>query len=240
MNTITAPPIMDRYVPPVAGIDLQQSLNYTSSEGLDLAWFYECFTYPRVFYKPGQRPMLDVHVKPVMDGKHSALDKLYHCMNVIEQRMPHFAYLGYDGPADRAMTEEQLLMSGKGWCNEQVRVLIALTQAAGLPSRMVFAAMVNKRGHVLTEVWVDNKWVLVDQTENYLFTQADGQGVNVLDFKTSESCWQEVDHRYKAHMIQRRSNSKNKAFWGQVVPYGVIDHPLELFYKVGYCNYFIH
>ena len=42
--------IQQRFVPPVAGLDLEQALNYTDSDGLDLAWFYRSFTYPRVFY----------------------------------------------------------------------------------------------------------------------------------------------------------------------------------------------
>jgi hypothetical protein len=37
--------IQQRVVPPVAGIDLEQALNYTDAEGFDLAWFYESFTY---------------------------------------------------------------------------------------------------------------------------------------------------------------------------------------------------
>lgn len=240
MTTLPAEPITSRFVPPVRGIDLQQSLNYTSSQGLDLAWFYDCFTYPKVFYTPGSRPMFDALVKPVLYRPHSDLDKLRHCLLVIEKRMPHFAYHGHAGPPDRGMTEEQLFMSNQGWCNEQVRVLIALTQAAGLPSRMVFAAMASKQGHVLTEVWVDGKWLLVDQTENYLFTRADGSPVNVLDFKSDDRCWQEVNQRYKAHMLARRETAPDKAFWDKVVPYGIVDQPLRLFDTVGYCNYFIH
>jgi hypothetical protein len=34
-----SPGIAGRVVPPVAGVDLEQSLNYTDEEGLDLAWF---------------------------------------------------------------------------------------------------------------------------------------------------------------------------------------------------------
>ena len=45
--------IKERFVPPVAGIDLEQALNFTDAEGIDLTWFYNSFTYPRVFYKSG-------------------------------------------------------------------------------------------------------------------------------------------------------------------------------------------
>jgi len=80
------------------------------------------------------------------------------------------------------MTEEDLLRSGHGWCNEQARVLVALTQVAELPSRLVFAhSRDGKAGHVATEVYVDGKWVLVDQTEGLVFVRKDGSPLNVLD-----------------------------------------------------------
>ena len=92
--------------------------------------------------------------------------RLRACLDVVVQRMPHYILLGYNGAPDRGMTEEDLLQSGHGWCNEQARVLVALTQIAGLPSRLVFAqSRDSKIAHVVTEVYVDGKWVLVDQTE---------------------------------------------------------------------------
>lgn len=158
--------IRDRFVPPVAGIDLEQALNYTDSEGLDLAWFYDSFTYPRVFYKRGSRPYLEKIVWERTKPDAPPMARLRACVAVVESRMPHYIRLGYKGATDRAMTEEELLRSGHGWCNEQARVLAALTQIAGLPSRLVFAqSRDGKAAHVVTEVHVDGKWVLVDQTE---------------------------------------------------------------------------
>ncbi len=233
--------IKERFVPPVAGIDLEQALNYTDAEGLDLAWFYESFTYPRVFYKPGSRPLLEKVVWEQTKANAPAMARLRACVALVATRMPHYIRLGYYGATDRAMTEEDLLRSGHGWCNEQARVLVALTQIAGLPSRLVFAhSRDRKAGHVVTEVYVDGKWVLVDQTEGFVFTRKDGSPLNVLDFRRDSSAWREADGLYKAQHARNRELAKDKSFWDSGHGIAHREHPLELFECVGYHNYFIH
>lgn len=233
--------IAARFVPPVAGIDLEQSLNYTDSDGLDLAWFYRSFTYPRVFYRSGSRPYLEKVLWERTKPDAPAMDRLRACVAIIKERMPHYILLGYNGAADRAMSEEDLLRSGHGWCNEQARVLVALTQIAGLPSRLVFAqSRDGKIAHVVTEVYVDNKWVLVDQTEGLIFTRADGRTLNVLDFRGDPAVWRETDRAYKAQQRRNRELAKDKAFWDKGHGIAAREHPLDLFECVGYCNYFIH
>ena len=233
--------IKDRFVPPVAGIDLEQALNYTDSDGLDLAWFYDSFTYPRVFYKPGSRPYLEKIVAEQAKADTPAMDKLRACVALVAARMPHYILLGYNGAPDRALMEEDLLRSGHGWCNEQARVLAALTQIAGLPSRLVFAqSRDGKAAHVVTEVYLDGKWVLVDQTEGLVFTRKDGSPLNVLDFRTDPGVWREADALYKAQQNRNRELAKDKAFWDSNHGIARREHPLELFECVGYHNYFIH
>jgi transglutaminase-like putative cysteine protease len=233
--------IRERFVPPVAGIDLEQALNYTDSEGLDLAWFYRSFTYPRVFYKPGSRPLLEKIVWAQTKADAPAMERLRACVAAVATQMPHYIRLGYNGAADRAMTEEDLFRSGHGWCNEQARVLVALTQVAELPSRLVFAqSRDGKAAHVVTEVYVDGKWVLVDQTEGLVFTRQDGRPLNVLDFRTDPSAWREADALYRAQHARNRELAKDKSFWDSNHGIARREHPLELFECVGYHNYFIH
>lgn len=233
--------IKDRFVPPVAGIDLEQALNYTDSAGLDLAWFYKSFTYPRVFYKPGSRPYLEKILAEQAGAGTSGMDKLRACVALVAARLPHYILLGYNGAPDRALTEEDLLRSGHGWCNEQARVLAALTQIAGLPSRLVFAqSRDGKAAHVVTEVYLDGKWVLVDQTEGLVFTRQDGRPLNVLDFRTDPDAWREADALYKAQQQRNRELAKDKVFWDSNHGIARREHPLELFECVGYHNYFIH
>lgn len=233
--------IQQRFVPPVAGIDLEQALNYTDSDGLDLAWFYQSFTYPKVFYKPGSRPFLEKAVDEQTNRDAPAMDRLRACLDVVVNRMPHYILLGYNGAADRALAEEDLLRSGHGWCNEQARVLVALTQIAGLPSRLVFAqSRDSKIAHVVSEVYVDGKWVLVDQTEGLIFTRPDGRPINILDLRTDPEVWREADALYKAQQQRNRERAKDKSFWDTGHGIARREHPLDLFECVGYQNYFIH
>jgi hypothetical protein len=233
--------IRQRFVPPVAGVDLEQALNYTDSDGLDLAWFYRSFTYPRVFYQRGSRPVLEKIVQEQTKADAPAMDTLRACLDVVVQRMPHYILLGYNGAPDRGMTEEDLLQSGHGWCNEQARVLAALTQIAGLPSRLVFAqSRDSKIAHVVTEVYVDGKWVLVDQTEGWIFTRQDGRPISVLDLRTDPDLWREADALYKAQQQRNRERAKDKSFWDTGHGIARREHPLDLFECVGYQNYFIH
>ena len=224
----------------VAGVDLEHSLNYTSEQGLPLEWFYSSFTYPETFYCSGSRPGLEKvvnnHIKPDM----TCLSKINALLNVVRNKMPHYATLGLLGPANRGYSEEELLASGEGWCNEQARVFLALTQIAGYPSRLIFAGCKNVGGHVLSEVYVENKWILIDQTEAHIFTTTNGGTVNVLDIRQFSDIWQEVDKQYKTKLMENRSKAKNIAFWDEWVPYSLVQNPLKLFNNVGYCNYFIH
>src|SRR5439155_1533709 len=73
---------------------------------------------------------------------------------------PHFS-----GPLqpDRAMTEEQLIDSGRGWCNEQCRVFIALCEVMEIPARLCFLFHANgKISHTATEVFQSGKWAFHD------------------------------------------------------------------------------
>jgi transglutaminase-like putative cysteine protease len=233
--------ILGRFVPPVAGIDLEQALNYTDSEGRDLAWFYDSFTYPRVFYKPGSRPVLEQALWERTRPDAPPMEKLRACVELVATRMPHYIQLGYWGAADRGASEEELLRSGHGWCNEQARVLVALTQIAGLPSRIVFAhSRDGKIAHVVSEVSIDGKWVLVDQTEGLIFAGQDGRLLNVFDFRADPAVWREADALYKAQQRRNRELAKDQAFWDSGHGIAQREHPLDLFDCTGYCNYFIH
>ena len=230
----------DRYVPPVAGKDLEQSLNYTDARGIPLRWFYESFTYPAVFYKKGSRPRLEKFLaRNKVTGK-PGLATLEKCVSALVRQMPHYVQLDYEGAGNRGASEEELLFSGHGWCNEQARVLVALTQVLRMPSRLVFGSMRIKKGHVVMEVFVDGKWVLVDQTANFVFKRKNGKPVNVLDIKTDKLVAAEMNRLYQAALDKGRAAAVRPDLWDKYVPWGFSGQPCELFWQVGYCNYFIH
>ena len=237
------PLIKDRFVPPVVGVDLEQSLNFVDSTGLDLEWFYTSFTYLKTFYKKGSRPFLEQIVAESVNSTAAPLERVKQCLHLTGNKVKHFSNLGFRGPPDRGLSEEDLIRSGQGWCNEQTRVFLALTQICGFPSRVVFASCVEGGqpcGHVTSEVFVDEKWVLVDQTADFIFVDGRGKTVNVLDFKRDVKLRVEVDEKYHQALMRDRQSAKDAAAWDSMVPYGKSTTPTNLFTNVGYCNYFIH
>ncbi len=234
------PPITLRFVPPVAGVDLEHALHYVAAGAIPRCWFYQSFTWPRTFYRRGSRPALEalLEAERCTGGGVAELQKI---IDLVYARVRHFSLLGIHGDPARGLSEEGLLLLGQGWCNEQARVFSALCQVADFPTRLVFAAMATGKGHVLTEVYCEGKWTLVDQTAAYRFADAEGRGINLADLEAAApSLRGYVSQAYGAALRAERPKAVDPAFWDEFVSYGVVNDPLELFHSVGYCNYFIH
>lgn len=231
------PDITQRTVPSVAGIDLEQALNYTSADGLPLEWFYTSFTYPRTFYTAGSRPELERFLAASPEIAGGGSEGLAALVKRVYGAVRHYSLLGFSGAGNRGFSEEELLRSGEGWCNEQARVLCVLAQICGWPARLVFAGMRGGRGHVLVEVFHQGQWVLIDQTAAYIFRTTDGRFANVLTAKADAAKATGISTRYLAALQAEKEKTKNLKNWERIVPYGMVDDPLELFFSVGYCNY---
>ncbi len=233
--------ISQRFVPPVAGVDLEHALNYVSAEALPRAWFYEHFTWPGVFYRRGSRPALETFLeKAGCQSGELTPAALHQIIDTVYTSIAHFSLLGVNGNPGRGLSEEGLLLLGQGWCNEQARVLAALCQVAGFPARLVFCGMPNGRGHVLTEVFCEEKWTLVDQTAAFRFCDDQGRGVHLGELEEASPLRAQLSTTYRAALQAERSKAVDPAFWDEFVPYGVVDDPMDLFYSVGYINYFVH
>lgn len=240
--------IKDRTVAPVKGIDLEHAVNFTRETGIGVEWFYTSYTYPRCFYQKGSRPDLEKIVNENIDQNASETEKLNLILVFMDKNLPHAVHLVENCmcelhipyPPDRGTTEEEILNSGWGWCNEQARVFIALSQISGLPSRLVFTSRPNKTGHVMSEVYVTGKWGLVDQSASYAFRDKSGTPVNVLDMRKSDSLTEEINGLYREAIIKDGKRAKDDRFTREGDGYLAIPNPVELFTKVGYHNYFIH
>lgn len=230
--------IINRFVPNVAGIDLEHALNYTC--GVPLLWFYTSFTYPRVFYRRGSRPELEAFLlEHGIDGKKGRED-VERLVEAVHRTVVHYSILGKGGPSDRGFSEEAILQQKTGWCNEQARLLASLAQIAGFPSRLVFAGMPDKRGHVLTEIFMSDKWVLVDQSAGHLFLGSSGSFLNVLDLSERDDEAVKAGKRYREMLQRERIRAADPGFWDRYVSYGVVKDSLLLFHYVGFHNYYIH
>jgi transglutaminase-like putative cysteine protease len=92
----------------------------------------------------------------------------------VQQNVPH-RNLSIDVPGDRGLTEEQLIESRVGWCNEQARICVALCEVLEIPGRMCFLFHENGcNGHACCELLVEGKWVFHDATFNIRVSLPDG------------------------------------------------------------------
>jgi transglutaminase-like putative cysteine protease len=122
--------------------------------------YYGDYSPRRIRYRPGSRPGLE---KISSQWKHlSDRDKTAAAMAWTQKHLPHRNHHS-DIRGDRGMTEEQLLASGVGYCNEQARVVIALCATMNIPGRMCFLFHKSlQAGHACCELFIENKWVFHD------------------------------------------------------------------------------
>lgn len=226
--------ITARVTPDVGGIDLVQAMSYVDAEGLPLEWFYTSFTPPHTYYQRGSRPKLEAYLKDVLAAQLDDMAKLEAIHEIRCRTMPGHCIRSKKGiPDDRGAVAEELMESGVGACNETARAMVALCQVAGLPSRVVFASA-PRDAHVVCEVLVSGKWVLVDPSQEYIFRRKDGTPISILDFKNDAACWDEVNELYRLHLVEL-AKSKTVRLYKYTN-----QRPLELFCQIGYCNDFVY
>lgn len=151
---------------PVKGIDREQTLSMVRLCAQTEPLLYGSFSPTRIRYRKGARPKLE-QIAATLNGTGEMMNWVTE--NV---RHPHFA--GFIAP-DRALSEEQLIDSHIGWCNEQCRVFIALCEVMEIPARLCF--LFHKNGHTAhtaTEIFLDGKWAFCDVTFNVSVKLSDG------------------------------------------------------------------
>jgi transglutaminase-like putative cysteine protease len=123
----------------------------------------------------------------------------------------HVVHPHFTGPlaADRNLSEEQLIASQCGWCNEQVRVFIALCEVMEIPARVCFLWHENaKCGHTAAEAFVDGRWAFVDVTFGVTVELPDGR------LAEARELWK--GHRHLAHDAYARTLP---AYYARTQPY---------------------
>jgi len=236
-------PIDTRFLPPVAGIDLEQSLNYLALPEAGETFIYQCYTGARLPYRAGSRPELERVARQAVSGATTPLAKVQALATYVATRMPWAGFYeqrtGQRLAADRGMSEEALLASGYGWCNEQARVLCGLTQVVGIPSRLVFAANLEAHyGHVVVEVLLPEGWLMVDESFGYCFCR-DGKPVRAAEVYRDPACRAYFGPRYlklcrdlaTELSVERLRGSFNMALAAE---------PLDGFKDLGFHNHFVH
>ena len=146
-------------------------------------YLYNSYTDLFSRYKSGSRVFLENIVVSLKSDKPSeTVDNIIaYCRNIVEI---------YDDIAIDDMifggTEEEIIQRGTHWCTDISRVACIMFQIAGLPSRIITTANTKFAycGHIMTEVYYDNKWGIADPTYGTVIRREDGTPVSAWEIHT--------------------------------------------------------
>ncbi len=161
-----------------AGIDLWQANHFIVYRPETAEYLYHEYTSLQVPYRRGLVPMCEKIVAKCTAGltgdREKALALLSRAMPELLTH-PGIPPYGPVPPWNRGCSEERLLDSGLGWCNEQARVFVRLCQVAGIPARMIFLFYADRKsGHVVSEFYADGRWSMADSSWGCVFPAANG------------------------------------------------------------------
>lgn len=230
-----------RCSPAVSGIDLEQSLNYIALADVSLDFIYDKYTSGKIIYTVGSRPVLEGLAAKLLGGITGEIEKIEKLTRFVAEEVPWAGYyhqaMGHRLAYNRNLDEEELISSGYGWCNEQARVLCALTQIIGIPSRLVFASARKGGGHVVVEVLTCTGWLLADQSFGYLF-------INKGKIVDAYNVWHNKKNREYSEPVYKEFCTRLTADLGEIIlkdefSMSQLSNPLDGFEILGYHNYFI-
>lgn len=189
-------------------------------------------------YVAGSRPELEVIVNTFPDHSHTAIAKA--AMQWVVDNIAHPQIIG-PLPPNRGLSEEDLIKSRVGWCNEQSRVFIALCQIAGVPARLCFLFHDNARcGHTVAEVSLEGKWSMFDVTFNLCFPLPDGSLAEARELagpfrQTAHGAYTSILSKHYEHI---------QAFVEDNPGWNSADRPHpdrggDLIGSIGICNYIV-
>ena len=178
------PYIMKHIVENVAGIDRYYAYHRIRYCDETAKYLYQQFTPINVDYKKGTLPtyekLVQKHVSHLKSDREEAVHLLTKVLPVVAKH-PTVPPCGDFIPGNRALTDEELLVSGDAWCNEQSRVFIRLCQVVGISARMIFLNYSEKSAqesgstaHVVSEFYTEDRWSMADPTFFIVFPHLDG------------------------------------------------------------------
>ncbi len=234
-----------RKIPKVKGIDLEHALNYIKLEDVGEEFIYGDYTSKIVLYRKGNRPFLENIVDKITTSEMHSLEKvksiILFCCNEVKWAGYYLKEKGKILEPDRGISEEEIIKSGYGWCNEQARVACALIQILGLNSRLVFIYDPdNQYGHVIIEVLIDKtKWLAIDQSLNFPFITSDSNLLKAVEVKNIIDLNNELYQNYITECEKIRNDLGYKIL-NKYFKMLTMENPLLAYRHLGYYNYFIY
>ncbi len=171
-----------------AGIDREQTLGMIRFCPETESFLYEEYSPTRIRYRRGARPELE-QVAAGFSG--SPRQRIAQAMDWVSKTVRHAHFVG-DVRPDRAFSEEKLIESHCGWCNEQVRVFISLCEVMEHPARLCFLFHKNNHtAHTAAEVYLDGKWAFHDVTYRVRVELPDG---TLAEARQLQGKWRPLAH----------------------------------------------
>lgn len=244
MTTTQTPtrPIDQRFLPPVAGVDLAQSLNFIAVDDAGTDFCYDHYTSARLPYRQGDRPVIEAIAKEVTRDCSNTRDAVLALNVWVSENVKWAGFYEHEKGEllafDKALSEEALIEQGWAWCNEQARVLCCLTQAIGVPSRLVFAcARAEGYGHCTTEALLPDGWCLLDQSMGYAF-EIEGRPVRAVDVFGDAETRSHFEPIY-AGLCRDLIKTLGRDLLEESFRMSTVDNPLDGFEVIGFHNHFL-
>ncbi len=161
----------------VMGLDRYQANNFVVWRPETERFLYSEYTPLTVRYRKGTLPLYESFSAPIVAGCRTDTER---GVALLLKGLPHVKHPTVPpccapvGPGRNA-TDEELLRSGQGWCNEQARVFIRLCQVNGIPARIIHLFYSDRKtGHTIAEFYADGAWRMADASYWCVFPGPDG------------------------------------------------------------------
>lgn len=174
----------------VLGVDRYHANQFIIYRPETEKFLYEEYTPLTVSYRKGLLPAFENLAAEVTEGCQSDTEKAVALLKqgVSRVKHPDGAPCGPYVLGNRNLSDDELLASGVGWCNEQARVFIRLCQVSDIPARLVHLFYsTEKTGHCVAEFYADGQWSLADATWLCVFPDENGNLLSAAECHDSEA-----------------------------------------------------
>ncbi|MFA6714509.1 MAG: transglutaminase-like domain-containing protein [Victivallaceae bacterium] len=225
---------------PVEGMDKYHTYSQIRLAPETEKYLYEEYTSTQVKYYKGSRPLLE----KIIDNLHlgnikSDKEKVIIILQWVAFNIRHAFYVKHEHetPGNRGFSEEELIMSGWGWCNEKARIFVSLAQIAGFPARMCGIFHSDKiHAHMAAEVYVDNKWSFCDPTcATVISYYVLDSWASAKDLPWNENMRNRIDNTYRKNRYKMSKIHGNGKSHVETIFFK--DNPYKMFHQVGITNY---
>lgn len=217
-------------------------MNYIALDDVSKDFIDSVYTSATICYEKRSRPVLEDVAKKVLHRTREPFECLDLLARYVAETVRWAGYYEYQTgrrlPVDRNGSEEEILKSGFGWCNEQARLFCALAQISGIPARLVFGSHGEGRyGHVVSEALTPCGWMLIDQSFGYCFAY-EGRPIDAWSAWHDPAMRRHFDPIYRS-LCKQLERDLGHDILARDFQMAIAAHPLFGFEKLGYCNYFV-